>query len=144
MTSGFTTHTHLTYKSYPPLWLLPFMNSSGHQWWGLWQKPEDYQKWLQGTGVVSWWSKHTDSVFLNSFNGKEGHWEEQENPPYKHMAERLAQMQESEVLWSWGSLLNLPWFRREQSETYNSTWTATSPWDQMRSIRECWQKWQRW
>ena len=33
--------------------------------------------------------------------------------------------------------LPLPRFRRTQSETYCSYWTASSPWGQMRFTREC-------
>ena len=49
------------HKSNPPLGLLPFIDSSGQQWWSHWEKTEDYQRdfraleWLtnrQGVQVV--------------------------------------------------------------------------------------------
>ena len=40
-----------------------------------------------------------------------------------------------------GSWLNPPQFRKKQSETCYSNWTATSPWDRMRFTRECWGNW---
>lgn len=58
------------------------------------RQAENYQKGLQGTGLVSGWSGCTGCIFLYPFSGRKGYREEQEKSPHKYMAERLVQMQE--------------------------------------------------